>query len=293
MFGLLNINKPLGLTSRTVVNRVAKHARPHKVGHAGTLDPLATGVLVVCVGPATRLVPYIQDQPKRYIGTFRLGQRSSTEDCEGEIEEVPLVEVSRADLEAVLPRFTGKITQVPSAFSAIWVGGQRAYDLARKGREFDVPSREVEILSLRCRDFSFPEFTLEIECGSGTYIRSLGRDIAIALGNQCVMAALQRTRIGPFDIADSVSLDDLPLPLTESFLLSATRAIEKFPTIPLDQRECEEIRFGRTIRRDRFEIPPETVASGSEVAAVDPAGRLVAMLVPAGETLLPRMVFPQ
>ena len=293
MFGLLNINKPLGLTSRTVVNRVAKHARPHKAGHAGTLDPLATGVLVVCIGPATRLVPYIQDQPKRYVGTFRLGKRSSTEDCEGELEDVPLVEVSRNDLEAVLPRFTGRIQQIPSAFSAIRVGGQRAYDLARKGREVDVPPREVEILSLQCRAFAFPDFTVEIECGSGTYIRSLGRDIAIALGNQCVMTSLQRTRIGPFDIADAVSLDDLPLPLTESFLIPPTRALPNLPTITLDEAECDDIRFGRTIRSGRFGLPAEIPASDDEVAAVDPAGRLVAILTPAsGGILLPRMVFP-
>jgi tRNA pseudouridine55 synthase len=160
MFGLLNINKPRGLTSRSVVNRLAKHVRPHKVGHAGTLDPLATGVLVVCVGPATRLVPYIQDQPKRYIGTFRVGQKSTTEDLEGELEDVPTVDFGRADLESVLPRFTGRIQQVPPAFSAIRVGGQRAYALARKGREVEVPPREVEILSLVCREFAFPEFTL-------------------------------------------------------------------------------------------------------------------------------------
>lgn len=288
MFGLLNINKPHGVTSRTAVNQVAKHVRPHKAGHAGTLDPLATGVLIVCVGPATRLVPYIQDQPKRYIGTFRLGQRSTTEDLEGELEEVPLVEVTRGDLEAVLPRFTGRITQIPSAFSAIRVGGKRAYDLARKGREVEVPPREVEIHSLACRDFSFPEFTLDIECGSGTYVRSLGRDIAVALGNQAVMTALQRTRIGPFDIADAIELEDLEQMAPGSGLVSPTRALEAFPQIQLDSQACADIRFGRNISAAPYDLPSE-----GEVVALDPAGRLVALVAAAGTLLLPRIVFPE
>jgi len=288
MFGLLNINKPRGLTSRSVVNRLAKHVRPHKVGHAGTLDPLATGVLVVCIGPATRLVPYIQDQPKRYIGTFRVGQKSTTEDLEGELEDVPTVDFRRADLESVLPRFTGRIQQVPPAFSAIRVGGQRAYALARKGREVEVPPREVEILSLVCREFAFPEFTLEIECGSGTYVRSLGRDIAIALDNQAVMTALERTRIGPFEIADALSLEDLPQRPAASTLIPPVRALDAYPRLHLDSETCADIRFGRPVPATRYDVPAE-----GEVAALDPAGRLTAILAVAGQTLLPRMVFPE
>lgn len=156
--------------------------RPVKVGHAGTLDPLATGVLVVCLGPATRLIQYVQQLPKRYTGTFLLGRRSASDDIEEEIVELQNVAVPTIDeVLAVLPRFTGTIQQRPPIYSAIKVKGQRAYDLARAGQDLQLDARPVVIHDLRVVRYEYPELVLDIGCGSGTYIRSLGRDIAESL----------------------------------------------------------------------------------------------------------------
>src|SRR5436190_8799230 len=199
MFGLLNVDKPSGLTSRDVVNRVQRLVKPHKVGHAGTLDPLASGVLVVCVGPATRLIEYVQRMPKRYLATFLLGRRSETEDIEGavtELTDTPVPTVEQA--HGALPNFVGRIQQLPPAFSALKVDGQRAYALARKGETPDLQPRPIEVYSVELVEYSYPQLVLDIRCGSGTYVRSLGRDIARALGTEAVMSALVRTEIGPF-----------------------------------------------------------------------------------------------
>ena len=179
MFGFLNINKPPHFTSRGAVNAIQKLIKPTRVGHAGTLDPLATGVLVLCVGPATRLTRFIQDQPKVYLAEFELGVTSDTEDRYGEKSIVPFAsEISAEALADVLPSFTGKILQRPPAFSALKVQGKRAYTLARQGKDVQLKPREIEVYDLQLVNFSFPKFQLRIRCGSGTYVRSLGRDIA-------------------------------------------------------------------------------------------------------------------
>ena len=194
MFGLLNIDKPAGVTSLVFLKQLRRLVRPQKVGPSGMLDPLATGVLVVCVGPATKLIEYVQRMPKRYVGEFLLGRRSATEDVEGEVEllsDPPIP--TRDDIESILPNFLGKIQQRPPQHSAVKIAGQRAYTLARAGKQVEVRPRDVEIHSLRLLHFDYPSLKMEVACGSGTYIRSLGRDIAESLGTAAVMQNLQRT----------------------------------------------------------------------------------------------------
>jgi tRNA pseudouridine55 synthase len=208
--GILNIAKPGGITSRATVNRVQRLVRPAKVGHAGTLDPLATGVLVVCVGRATRLIPFVQQPPKVYRARFRLGSRSDTDDITGEV--IPSEfdgEVSREDVVSLLPQFQGRIEQVPPAYSAVRVKGRRAYALARKGTAVELTSRPVDVYEISLNEFAYPDLAMTIECGSGTYIRSIGRDLGDLLGCGAVMTALERTCVGPFELENAVSLDTL------------------------------------------------------------------------------------
>lgn len=214
MFGFLNINKPIGLTSRDVVTKVqrlvSRKYRRMKVGHAGTLDPLASGVLIVAMGQATRLINEVQNFPKRYRGTFLLGQSSDSDDLECEVtrhDDLPIP--SQAQIEEELPRWIGTIEQVPPIYSAVKVQGRRAYQEARKGKEVILAPKPVEIHSLQLTRLEFPEVELDIECGSGTYIRSLGRDIALALGTRAVMSDLVRTSIGPFNVEEAIEFEQL------------------------------------------------------------------------------------
>src|ERR1051325_1327760 len=171
MFGLLNINKPSGITSRRVVDRVARLVKPHKAGHAGTLDPLASGVLVVCVGQATRLIEYVQRMPKRYRATFLLGRSSPTEDIEGDVSELPgAPQPSLDQIEQAARGMLGQLAQRPPAFSAVKVDGRRSYDLARAGRAVELAPRTIEVHAIALVGYSYPQLELDIRCGSGTYV---------------------------------------------------------------------------------------------------------------------------
>ena len=278
MFGLLNINKPPGVTSRDVVNQVQRLVRPTKVGHTGTLDPLATGVLVLCLGPATRLISYVQAMPKRYCGTFLLGRSSDTEDVEGEVTELndaPIVALEQ--IQSALPGFIGQIDQRPPAYSALKVKGKRAYELARAGKAPELEPRPVTIHNLQIVRFNYPELVLDITCGSGTYVRSLGRDIAAKLGTAAVMSALDRTAVGGFVTEDALSLEDLASASLVNHLLDPILALADMPRISLSRAQTETIQRGQFI-----EIEGETC--GPEIAAVDQSQRLVAILVPRGKT---------
>lgn len=279
--GLLNIDKPGGVTSRDVVNVVQKIARPAKVGHAGTLDPLASGVLVVCVGWATRLIEYVQRMPKHYRATFVLGQHSRTDDIEGEITQLidPTIPTQEA-LSAVLPGFLGQIMQRPPAFSAVKLQGRRAYDLARRGKTPELKPRPVTIHHLEVLRYEYPELQLAIRCGSGTYVRSLGRDIAKQLGTSAVMSALQRTKIGSFSVDQAISPEQITSDSLQKLLLSPTRAVEMLPQVQLNAMQLEEVSHGRAVELD----PHLQGEESNEVAAVDGAGNLAAILRPAGET---------
>jgi tRNA pseudouridine55 synthase len=289
-FGILNIDKPAGMTSRRAVDHVAKLVRPEKAGHAGTLDPLATGVLVVCVGKATRLIELVQEQPKSYHATFLLGRQSDTDDITGTVTEVAGArEISRADIERRLPAFVGRIEQVPPVFSAVHVEGKRAHERARAGQSVELAPRPVEVFRLEITRFAYPELELEIECGSGTYVRSIGRDLGNALGCGAVMSHLVRTRVGPYRIEDAVQLDQLTRDTLESALLDPATAATGVPKRVANADEIVLLRAGRA-------IPIGDLASaveGDSIVIVDGAGALLSLarVDAATERLLPYRVF--
>jgi tRNA pseudouridine55 synthase len=277
MFGILNINKPAGWTSRDAVNRVQKLVRPHKVGHAGTLDPLATGVLVTCIGPATRLIDYVQQMDKEYVGVFLLGRTSASDDIETEVAELPDRHVpTRQEIEAALPKFLGTIDQVPPAYSAVKVAGQRAYALARRGQEVSLTARPVDIHEIEVLAYEFPRLQLRVRCGSGTYLRSLGRDLAESLDTGAVMSELIRTRIGSFGVVDSIPVAELTLEQIQAVVLAPAEAVVHLPRIVLNNSSVSELRFGRAIPGD----------CNSDCAGVDEEGNLVAILKPKSSGLL-------
>ena len=252
MLGILNLNKPSGMSSRDAVNAVVRcTGRKIKVGHAGTLDPIADGVLVVLVGKATRLADFVHMYPKSYKGSFKIGFQSNTDDSEGEVIQVPDAPVvTRDELETACTQFTGEIQQVPPEFSAVKINGKRAYKLARRGEAVDIPPRQVTVHSLSVSSFNSPEFELEMSCGTGTYVRSLGRDLARSVGSQAVMTSLTRTCIGPFSLSESISVDQLQTLDRDSLqqlLHSPFMAIAESPVISLDDNLVSMIRNGRFI----------------------------------------------
>jgi tRNA pseudouridine55 synthase len=271
--GIFNLNKPAGMTSRQVVNRIQRLVRPAKVGHAGTLDPLATGVLVVCVGAATRLIEYVQQMPKGYTGTFLLGRQSPTEDIEGEITELVEPPVpTRQQIGAAAEALVGRIEQRPPAYSALKVAGRRAYKLARRGEPVELKPRPVTVHQITIQSYEYPELVLNIGCGSGTYIRSLGRDLAKSLGTAAVLSALVRTSIGSFRIDEAVDHIQVTKANWTDHLQPALRAVEAMPRIELSHDEVTQIGHGH-------EISKRSVASDADqFAAVNAAGQLVAIL---------------
>jgi len=222
--GLLVVDKPVGLSSMDVVRRVRRAAGGVKTGHAGTLDPLATGVVICCLGQATRCVGQLMDLAKTYETQVDLSAFTSTDDREGERE---LVTVSQPPSESVLrdalEQFVGWIEQRPPAYSAVHVNGQRAYKLARSGQEVSLEARPVRIDRIELLAYEWPIAALRVVCGKGTYIRSLARDLGKALGTGGHLASLRRTAVGPYDVQMAVTLDDLPSPLEQRHLLDPPR----------------------------------------------------------------------
>lgn len=208
--GWVILDKPKGMTSTRAVSAVRRIFDARKAGHGGTLDPLATGLLPIALGEATKTVPFVMDGAKTYRFTVRWGIETSTDDTEGEAIATSDVRPTRSGIEAVLPRFTGTISQVPPRFSAIKLGGERAYDIARDGEEPELDAREVRIDRLDLVAVEGPdEATFEADCGKGTYVRSLARDMGRALGTFAHVTALRRTRVGGFGEKDMISLEKL------------------------------------------------------------------------------------
>ena len=272
MIGFINLDKQPGQTSRDAVNAVQRLVRPAKIGHCGTLDPLATGVLVVCVGPATRLTNLVQEAPKTYVGDFRLGVSSETEDIEGQIEPLanaPLI--TAAEIEAVLPEFVGEIQQMPPKFSALKVDGKRAYDLARQGKEVKLKSRQIQVYSLRLTAFEYPNFQLEIDCGTGTYVRSLGRDIGARVGSAAIMTALRRTAIGSFTVADTVNVMQLDAQNISQHLMPVDHCLGSLERVVINDAQARGLTDAQPLL-----LPAH--ADFERVVAVDKHGRVLAVL---------------
>lgn len=278
-FGIVNTNKPRGRTSRDAVNHVQRLCRPAKVGHAGTLDPLAEGVLVICVGQATRLVPYLQQMRKNYRATFLLDRHSDTDDVEGNVTLVLSgKQPERAAIEAALPKFLGDISQRPPAHSAVKLNGRRAYALARRGIEFELAPRIVTVHRLKVFRYEYPTLELDVECGSGTYVRSLGRDLAESLGTSAVMSALVRLAVGPFHFDDAVALSALTAESIGQDLQPALAAVAELPRVALGQRQLADIRHGRPVALTEVGDALHNRGCEGEWAAVDAGGQLVAIL---------------
>ena len=255
--GILLVNKPRGMTSRRAVDVVGRLVQPTKVGHAGTLDPLAEGLLVLCLGSATRLIEFVQQMPKCYDAQFRLGCSSPTEDLEGEVTEIPAAPIPSADeLAAVLPRFRGPIEQRPSSYSALKIGGRRACDLLRAGRTVELPPRPVTIYQLEVVEYRYPDLRLLVECSRGTYVRALGRDVAAALGTAAVMTALKRLRIGGFAIEAACDPTDLSRAKIAARIRPSREAVAHLPQWIADDISVTRLRQGQTVR-----CPAELIAS--------------------------------
>ncbi len=291
MFGFLCVNKLRGESSGHVVAIVKRLIRSPKVGHAGTLDPLATGVLILCLGPATRLTRFIQEKTKSYIGDFCLGQTSRSDDTECELEPVrnaPLI--SRQQLLDTLPEFTGDILQKPPQFSAIKIGGQPAYRLARQGNQVDLRERRVHVDSIELLEFDYPNFRLEIVCGRGTYIRSIGRDIGLRLSSGAVMTGLARTAIGRFKLQDAIPSNELSYISITQAIRPPMEAFDQLPSVSLTPPLIRDIAHGTLLPAQQMAIDPKA----ETVVAVDDQRNLVALLTRLdGDKFKPTINFAQ
>jgi tRNA pseudouridine55 synthase len=270
--GLLVIDKPGGMTSRDAVNRVQKwFPRKTKIGHTGTLDPLATGVLVVCIGAATRLADYVQAMGKSYTSRFRLGAISTSDDADGEICEKTVATVPTRDtIESALAEFCGVIQQIPPAVSALKVDGHRAHALVRKGEDVALAARTVRIDAIRVTHYEWPWLDVEVDCGKGTYIRAIARDLGAALGVGGLVQALRRTRIGCYRVEEAIDLEHDPQTVAEKLRPLAT-ALSALPAVQIASSDCTRFRQGQAVLlRDTTPHSP-----GVEVAVFDDATALV------------------
>jgi tRNA pseudouridine55 synthase len=277
--GLLVIDKPPGITSRDVVNRI-QHVFPRRtrIGHTGTLDPLATGVLVVCIGLATRLSEYVQRMEKTYLTRLRLGAESDTDDVEGTIKTVAVSKPpSEETVIAALQSFVGEILQTPPSFSAAKVTGRRAYDLARAGREVSLAPRAVHIYALDLHAYDYPWLDIEVRCGKGTYIRSLARDLGRQLGCGALVETLRRTRVGAFDLSTACPLESTSAAISER-LLPLHWAVAELTRIELQESDIAQIRQGRRIAWPASLMSHDLPAQVGELAAFGPDSALAAVV---------------
>jgi tRNA pseudouridine55 synthase len=301
--GWVIVDKPQGMTSTQVVGAVRRIFDARKAGHAGTLDPMATGVLAVALGEATKTVPYAMDSEKTYRFTAHWGEARDTDDAEGKVTGTSHHRPSRESIEAALPRFTGAIVQVPPAYSAIKVQGERAYDLAREGQEVVLEPRTVEILQARLLDLPDPDHAeFEILCGKGTYVRSWVRDLALALGTLGHVSALRRTRIGGFTEEMAVPLaiegGSMHIPAAFEHLRPIATALDGIPALAVTDQEAVRLRSGNPvmIRANQFakiaeNHPEEDDLQGLTVFLQTSEGEPVALAEIALGELRPFRVF--
>jgi tRNA pseudouridine55 synthase len=278
--GLLVLDKPGGITSRDAVDRAQRwFPRGTRIGHTGTLDPLATGVLVLCVGVATRLTEYVQRMIKTYRTCVRLGAVSDTDDADGaitlrQVEKPP----DQATVRQALGQLVGELEQVPPAFSAAKVTGRRAYHLARRGEEVALEPRRVQVHAIHLLAYEYPRLELEVVCGKGTYIRSLARDLGEHLGCGGLVETLRRTRVGQFRAEDALILD-VDAARVRRHLLPLAEAVRELPRVCLPVAEAGRLRQGQCLSLHDASVPANPSDKPSECAVFDPAGALAAIAV--------------
>jgi tRNA pseudouridine55 synthase len=292
--GWLCLDKPEGMTSTDAVNRVRRITNARKVGHGGTLDPLATGVLPIAMGEATKTVAYAVEGRKHYRFTARLGESRTTDDSEGAIVATSDRRPTNAEIEAALPSFVGLIEQVPPSFAAIKVEGERAYDLARRGEVVQLPARNVQVDRFDLVERADPDHaTFELLCGRGTYVRALVRDLGAKLGCLGHVMALRRLRVGPFREKDGVSLDALEQLVADDALpqalLPVGTVLGDLPALALTQPQVDRLCAGQTIRVAPGLLAGEPDADATVRAMA--AGRMVALARLQGGELSPVRVF--
>jgi tRNA pseudouridine55 synthase len=294
--GLLVLDKPGGLTSRDVVDRAQRWFPPGtRIGHTGTLDPLATGVLVLCVGVATRLAEYVQLMDKTYRACLLLGAHSDSDDVDGKVEAVALAQPPEHErVAACLQEFVGEIEQVPPAHSAARVCGRRAYDLARRGQEVSLKPRRVRIKALNPVAYEYPRLEIVVRCGKGTYIRSLARDLGERLGCGALVEQLRRTRVGPFDVGDALSLEMNGTTALAS-LLPLSEAVAELPRITLGREDIHRLRQGQAVSLSDPSSLASVSKAGVEVAVFDEGEALVAVAAVERQkrSLRPKKVLPE
>lgn len=303
--GWVILDKPVGMGSTDAVSKVKWLFQADKAGHAGTLDPLASGMLPIALGEATKTVPYVQDGAKVYRFTVAWGEERSTDDLEGPVTKTSDMQPGEAEIRALLPKYTGVIMQVPPQFSAIKISGERAYDLARSGESVEIPEREVEIGRFDLIEMSPDGKTVfEIECGKGTYVRSLARDMGRDLGCFGHIADLRRTEVDPFTPEDFVTIAELeaarfgeagqpeegPLPMEfdaiDGLLVDTGAALECLPQVAISDEAASKIRLGNPIIIRGRDAPVE-----AEEACATARGRLVAIGAIEAGMFKPKRVF--
>ena len=282
MDGIFNIYKEKGFTSHDVVAIVRRTIRMKKVGHTGTLDPDAEGVLPVCVGRATKLSDVIMDGRKSYRAMLRLGITTTTEDASGEVLETKAVDFSEDRIREVVASFIGRLEQVPPMYSAVKVNGKKLYELAREGKEIERKSRTIEVYDIRIRQFLPPDkVEIDVDCSKGTYIRTLCADIGKALGCGGHMAELLRTRTGAFSLENAIKLEELKAlaeaERAEEALLTMEEALQDFPVVRVSEKSAKYLYNGGKIQERFFAEKPASYKEGDIVAAYDHANNLVGL----------------
>ncbi len=278
--GVLVVDKPVGMTSHDVVQAIRRGTNIQRAGHTGTLDPRASGVLVILIGPAVRLSEYVSASDKRYQAIIRLGATTDTYDEEGQVTSSQPVEISETLFETTLKQFIGEIEQIPPPYSAVKVDGRKAYDLARQGEEVELAPRIINVYNLDLLEWAPPEAVIDVYCSSGTYVRSLANDLGKELGCGAHLVGLRRTKSGRFTLRDAVPLrklrDAFEAGNWYQYLIPAAEALSDWPSIELNADELEIIKHGNKI--------PSQPGSKGWVRGVSQQGELVALLEHNDET---------
>ncbi len=276
--GILVVDKPVGLTSHDVVDIIRRGTNIRRAGHTGTLDPRASGVLVILIGPAVRLSEFVSASDKRYQAILRLGSATDTYDAEGKFTRQPdsaPVNVTEDQFNEVLQKFIGEIEQTPPPYSAVKVHGRKAYEMAREGEEVELAPRKINVFHLEVLEWAPPEVVIDVHCSSGTYVRSLANDVGNALGCGAYLVGLRRTKSGRFSLRDATPLRKLQEAFTAGnwyqFLIPAAEALAEWPAVELSPDEVEEVKHGHRVKAAEDAQP-------GLVRGVSMAGELIAIL---------------